>query len=173
MKGVLGENLIGPLSAIVAVLALSLSAPFALAGQVEMGRPAPKFTLESLKGPGLSLESFKGKVVLLNFWATWCVPCRKEMPDLEKAYKENKKEGFVVIGVNVLQTADKIRGYIREEKITFPIALDPDGKIMKLYKVGALPYSVLIDRKGNLKYKHVGMIDKKILNEWIAVTGEK
>lgn len=173
MSGVLGRFRAGLFFAIVAALTPGLSGAFTIAGPIGMGEPAPKFTLKSLKGLDLSLESFKGKVVLLNFWATWCVPCRIEMPHLEKAYRENKKDGFVVIGINVLQDADKIRGFVQKEKITFPIALDKDGKIMKLYNVGALPYSVLIDRMGNVKYKRVGIIDENDLNKWVAVTGEK
>jgi peroxiredoxin len=171
MKGALAKIRIGLLGA--SLLLISLSGSVALAGQVKIGEPAPKFTLKSLKGVDLSIEAFKGKVVLLNFWATWCVPCRKEMPYFEKAYRDNKKDGFIVIGVNVLQDADKIWGFIHKEKITFPIALDPDGKTMKLYKVGALPYSLLIDRQGNVKYKHVGLINEKMFDKWIAVIGEK
>jgi len=173
MMGAPGKAHISPLVAIVAIFSICLSFSFALAGQVEVGGPAPEFRLESLRGSSLSLESFKGKVALLNFWATWCAPCRIEMPDLEKAYRENRKYGFVVIGVNVLQSADKIRGFIHKQKITFPVALDGDGKIMKLYKAGALPYSVLIDRKGNIRRTHVGLLDDSVLDEWIAVAREK
>ncbi len=119
--------------------------------------PAPDFTLPTLSGQSLRLSDLRGKAVLLNFWATWCVPCRTEMPAIEELYQRYKDRGLEVIGVNldVLSTAG-VETFLKEVKVTFPIVLDPSWVASRAYRVVGLPTSYLIDRSGNVVVREVG-----------------
>ncbi len=118
--------------------------------------PAPNFTLKSLAGSNFKLSETRGKVVLLNFWASWCGPCRKEMPLLNNLHNKYKSLGFTVLGVNVEQKTSKARDFINSRPVDFPILLDSSNKVSKLYKVVAMPSTVLIDRDGKMRYLHQG-----------------
>ena len=109
---------------------------------------APAFTLTDLGGKKVSLKDFRGKLVLLNFWATWCAPCREEMPSMERLYLRFKDKEFVIVGVNVKDRRNDALSFLKELKITFPIALDPDGQVGLLYGAWGLPATYLIDPKG-------------------------
>lgn len=117
---------------------------------------APDFTLKSRSGKNIRLSDFRGEVVLLNFWASWCGPCRQEMPLLEAMYKRYKKLGFTVVGVNVEQDNQKAKGYLSDITVSFPILYDTASTASKLYKVSAMPTTVIIDRSGNMRYLHNG-----------------
>ncbi len=110
--------------------------------------PTPDFTLPNPSGKKTSLKDFRGKVVLLNFWASWCVPCRQEMPAMERLYQEFKGEDFVVVGVNVKEQNAKALEFTKELKITYPILLDEHGDAGLLYGAWGLPTTYLIGRKG-------------------------
>lgn len=110
--------------------------------------PTPDFTLSTPDGKKLSLKDFRGKVVFLNFWASWCVPCREEMPAMEKLYQEYKDKGFVVLAVNLKDNKHDAIKFVKELKLTYPIALDPDGNVGNLYGAWGLPTSYLIDADG-------------------------
>ncbi|WP_116809462.1 TlpA family protein disulfide reductase [Steroidobacter cummioxidans] len=117
---------------------------------------APTFTLPSRAGDNVSLEQLKGKVVMLNFWASWCGPCRTEMPLLEQMHKRYSSLGFTLVGVNVeANTADAER-WLKDTPVSFPVLFDRDSKVSKLYDVNAMPSTVFIDRKGNIRYLHRG-----------------
>ena len=121
------------------------------------GTPAPDFTLKSRDGSEVSLSQFKGKVVMINFWATWCGPCRQEMPLLEEIYKKYNKSGFVLLGVNVEPDSKMAEDWLKKQKpVTFPILYDTESKVTGLYKVNGMPSSVFIDKKGNLRTLHTG-----------------
>lgn len=124
-----------------------------------MGKQAPPFSLKNLDGRPLSLADYKGKVVLINFWATWCKPCRVEMPSLNKLFKKYGKQGLVVIGVSIDKTRDPVREFLEEIPLDFPIVLDSDTSVSKNYKVFAFPTTFLIDRGGILKEKFIGEMD--------------
>lgn len=117
---------------------------------------APTFTLPSRAGDNVSLEQLKGKVVMLNFWASWCGPCRTEMPLLEQMHKRYSSLGFTMVGVNVeANTADAER-WLKDTPVSFPVLFDRESKVSKLYDVNAMPSTVFIDRKGNIRYLHRG-----------------
>lgn len=110
--------------------------------------PAPEFTLPNPAGKKVALKEFRGKLVLLNFWATWCAPCREEMPSMERLYGRFKGKGFVIVGVNVKDSRKDALSFLKELKITFPIVLDPDGQVGLLYGAWGLPVTYLIDPRG-------------------------
>jgi peroxiredoxin len=117
---------------------------------------APDFTLKSRSGKNLRLSDYRGNVVLLNFWASWCGPCRQEMPLLEAMYKKYKKLGFVILGVNVEQDSSKANAYLSDVSVSFPVLYDNNNTASKLYNVSAMPTTVIIDRNGNMRYLHKG-----------------
>ncbi|MBC8209732.1 MAG: TlpA family protein disulfide reductase [Gammaproteobacteria bacterium] len=122
----------------------------------EMNAPAPDFTLKSLSGKNLRLSELAGQVVLLNFWASWCAPCREEMPLLNDLHNKYAALGFTVLGVNVEEQTDKAVSYIADRPVDFPILLDNSNSVSSQYKVIAMPTTVLIDRNGTMRYLHQG-----------------
>ncbi len=120
--------------------------------------PAADFTLTSVDGRSLRLSDLRGQIVLLNFWATWCPPCRAELPDLEAIYRQDGvPHGLTVVGVDVEESAGLTQAFAKQYGVTFPLLPDPDGKVSDhLYAVRALPTSFLIDRAGNVRYTWVG-----------------
>jgi peroxiredoxin len=117
---------------------------------------APDFTLRSMDGPNLRLQQQRGRVVLVNFWATWCGPCREEMPQLNKLYDKYRSSGFVLLGVNVDDDANKGMEVAHKLGVKFPVLLDTDKKVSKLYDLATMPSTVLIDREGRIRYVHRG-----------------
>ena len=118
--------------------------------------PAPAFTLAGLTGQQSGLNQYKGQVVMVNFWATWCGPCQQEMPLLDQMYKKFKPAGFTLIGVNVDKEAPAVRELMARKPVSFPVLLDPANQVSKAYHVNEMPSSVLIDRKGEIRYIHRG-----------------
>jgi len=118
--------------------------------------PAPDFTLKSHSGENIRLSDFRGQVVLLNFWASWCGPCRQEMPILDAIHSKYSPLGFSVIGVNVDQKQEKAIEYLRDTQVSFPVLYDPDSRVSKLYSVSAMPSTAIIDRDGNVRFVHPG-----------------
>jgi peroxiredoxin len=108
----------------------------------------PDFTLPNLEGKKVSLQDFRGKVIFLNFWATWCVPCREEMPAMEKLYREFKDKNFVVLAVNVKDRKPDAVSFVKELKLSYPIVIDPDAQVGLLYGAWGLPTTYLIGPKG-------------------------
>ncbi len=140
-----------PFAAIVAALAVSLPA---LAGST--GGPAPAFTLAARGGQDVSLSQYRGQVVMINFWASWCGPCRQEMPLLESIYKKYGKMGFTMLGVNVEPDSNAANEWLKATPVSFPILYDRDSKVSKLYEVSGMPSTVIIDRSGKLRMLHRG-----------------
>jgi peroxiredoxin len=110
--------------------------------------PTPDFSLSTPDGKKISLKDFRGKVVLLNFWASWCVPCREEMPAMEKLYQEYKQKNFVVLAVAVKDRKQDAVDFVKELKLTYPIALDPNAQVGNVYGAWGLPATYLIGPKG-------------------------
>ena len=117
---------------------------------------APDFSLVTVYGQNLNLTGYRGKVVLLNFWATWCGPCQQEMPLLDQMYKKYKPAGFTLIGVNVDKEAPAVKELLARKPVSFPVLLDPANQVSKAYHVDEMPSSVIIDRKGEIRYIHRG-----------------
>ncbi len=139
------------LSAII--LAGCLSGAYAAVPQ-----PAPDFTLKSLSGENLKLSELRGQVVLVNFWASWCGPCRQEMPELDELYQRYRKLGFTILGVNVEQNTAAAQALLKEHPVHFPVLFDPQSIVSKLYNLDAMPSTVLVDRGGNVRYLHQGYV---------------
>jgi peroxiredoxin len=118
--------------------------------------PAPEFTLTALSGQQGGLSQYKGQVVMVNFWATWCGPCQQEMPLLDQMYKKYKPAGFTLIGVNVDKEAPAVKELLARKPVSFPVLLDPANAVSKAYHVDEMPSSVIIDRKGEIRYVHRG-----------------
>jgi peroxiredoxin len=141
---------------IVAALVLALPAMAVLpAGVAAPNGPAPPFSLPSKGGSEVSLAQYKGQVVMINFWASWCGPCRQEMPLLEDIYKKYNKLGFTLIGVNVEPDSKAADDWLKQTPVTFPVLYDKDSKVSQLFNVSGMPTTVIIDRKGNVRYRHV------------------
>lgn len=118
---------------------------------------APDFTLKSNSGENLRLQEQRGNVVMLNFWATWCAPCRKEMPVLEEIHQRYGAAGFVLWGVNVEEDSEAAEAMAKDLGVTFPIVFDPESQASQAYGIDAMPTTILIDRDGNIRYKHRGL----------------
>lgn len=141
---------------VVKAAALSL----ALLGQayaVGVGSPAPDFSLPSLDGAAkVNLAAYKGKVVYLDFWASWCGPCRVSFPILDQLHKELKASGFEVVGVNVDEKTQDATGFLKESPVGFTLAADPKASLPEIYGVEGMPTSYLIDRQGKVRLVHKG-----------------
>jgi peroxiredoxin len=135
-----------------ALIIVAASAAFA----GDAGGPAPAFTLAALDGSQAALAQYKGQVVMVNFWATWCGPCQQEMPLLDQMYKKYKPAGFTLIGVNVDKEAPPVKELLARKPVSFPVMLDPANQVSKAYHVDEMPSSVIIDRKGRIRYVHRG-----------------
>lgn len=135
----------------------------ALAGFATVALPAvtastiaPDFTLRTMGGPNLRLHEQRGRVVLLNFWATWCGPCREEMPHLNRLYEKYRSSGFVTLGVNIDDEPAKAAELAAKLGVKFPVLLDTDKKVSKVYDMGGMPATVVIDRDGRVRFLHKG-----------------
>src|SRR5579875_296537 len=128
-------------------------------GPVSMGEVAPAFTLPQLPSGKLSLAKYRGQVVVLNFWATWCPPCVMETPSLEQFASEMKSQGVTVIGVSVDQNAQQLEEFIQRYRLTYPIARDPDASLAHEYGTFKFPETYIIDRDGRVAEKIIGATD--------------
>ncbi|TDF34778.1 TlpA family protein disulfide reductase [Alteromonadaceae bacterium M269] len=117
---------------------------------------APDFTLKSKSGSNMRLSEQKGNIVLVNFWASWCGPCRAELPEFEKMQQDYEDLGFTVMAVNVDDDSRKADVLLRDIKVSFPVLFDPEGDVSKLYDVSAMPTTVVIDRDGKQRLLHKG-----------------
>jgi len=120
--------------------------------------PAPDFTLEDMDAKKFSLQGYRGKVVLLNFWATWCPPCRREMPSMERLHQKFKDKDFAVLALNQMEDGDRVFTFTGDLGIdlTFPIVYDRDSSVSRAYGVMGLPTTYLIDKKGNVRFRAIG-----------------
>jgi thiol-disulfide isomerase/thioredoxin len=117
--------------------------------------PAPTFSLPARGGSTINLSQYKGQVVMINFWASWCVPCRQEMPLLDSIYKKYKPLGFTLLSVNVEPEQKDAENFLKQTPVTFPVVFDAKSQVSSLYNVQGMPTTVFIDRKGNVRLMHV------------------
>jgi len=143
-------------AAALAVLCLAPTARAAANAPLSTGAAAPSFQLDSLDGKSVNLADYKGQVVLLNFWASWCGPCRKEMPILDQLHKQYHNKGFTLVGVNVEPDSKDALGMLKSVPVSFPILFDRSSVASKLYQVEGMPNTVIIDRAGRVRYIHRG-----------------
>ena len=151
------------LTVLVIILSLTLnnsSLEFSNQVAIEGDIPAPDFTFPGLDGKKVSLSDYKGKVVLVNIWATWCPPCVKEMPSMEKLYRKFKGENFEILAVSIDETGLKaVAPFMEKTRLTFPALIDSKGTIKPVYRITGIPESFIIDKQGVLIKKIVGPLD--------------
>ncbi|MFZ3092052.1 MAG: TlpA disulfide reductase family protein [Nitrospirota bacterium] len=128
----------------------------------EIGRPAPDFTLKDTSGKNASLKDYKGRVVMINFWATWCPPCRQEMPSMEELFKEYNKKGFEILAISSDSQGEKIvKPFMEFYELNFRALMDPEGNVHSIYGVTAIPTTYIVDKQGNVTHKIMGPMDWK------------
>ena len=138
----------------IAAVAL-LVASVAYAG-VGKGQRAPEFSLPSLQGPTMALSSLRGKVVLIDFWAQWCEPCKKELPQLDRLAKEYAAKGVVIVAVNIDKQKDNAARMVKQLGVSLPVLLDPAGSVAGTYDLPKMPTSFVVDKKGIVRYVNEG-----------------
>jgi peroxiredoxin len=136
----------------------------------DSARQKADFTLSDLQGKSWHLRDLDGKVVLVNFWATWCPPCRKEMPDLEALYERYKDQGFIILAISDEESA-KVIPFIAERKITYPVLLDPGRKVNELFVVEGIPKSFVFNREGRLVAQSIDMRTRSQFQSMLAQAG--
>lgn len=142
-------------------------------GQIgmEKGNTAPDFELQQIGGGTVKLSDLRGKKVILNLWATWCPPCRAEMPDMQRYYEENKEKDVVILGVNLTDTESSpevVADFVKLYGITFPILLDPDKEVANVYKAISIPTSYIIDSNGVVQNKYIGPMSEEIMENMLS-----
>lgn len=136
-----------------------------------VGAPAPDFTLQSLDGQAVALSDYRGQVVLLNFWATWCEPCKLEMPAFDEVQQSVGPQGLQVLAVNFDEPAAEVQAFQDELGLTFPLLLDPGAVVQRLYRVVGYPTSYWIDREGRVAAMHVGVMSERQLADYLTDMG--
>jgi thiol-disulfide isomerase/thioredoxin len=140
----------------IAVLAvLAALQPLAVAADI-VNKPAPDFALRSLKGPSVRLSEHLGEVVVINFWATWCGPCRQEMPLLDELYGKYQLAGLILLSVNIDDSAEPAIEMAQTLKVSYPVLFDTRKEVSRAYEVSAMPVTVLVDRAGVVRYVSEG-----------------
>lgn len=141
-------------------------------GGVVAGEPAPSaldLPLQTLAGAQANLRDYTGQVIVVNFWATWCAPCRAEMPELEAFYQAHQNGGLALLAVNAGEPANRAQAYIDEGGYSFPVMLDPDGLVADYFGgVRGMPTTFVLDQQGEIIYQHVGPLDRTILEEKVT-----
>ncbi|MEL6152356.1 MAG: redoxin domain-containing protein, partial [Chloroflexota bacterium] len=135
---------------------------------LNVGELAPNFETFTADGEPIALEDLRGQTVLLNFWATWCGPCRIEMPEFQDAYEANREDGFVILAVNNRENAEQVQDFAGELGLTFPLAMDLQGDIQDQYAVFNYPSTFLINEDGTIKSKHFGALSVAQIEDLIA-----
>lgn len=133
-----------------------LLATTAVASSGMTGKPAPDFALKNAQGQNVRLSDLRGDVVMINFWATWCGPCREEMPLLDEMHARYSRVGFSLLGVNIDDEQRRAEDMIKALGVTFPVVFDPAKQVSEQYDVSAMPVTLLLDREGVVRYVHKG-----------------
>ena len=133
-----------------------------------VGRQAPDFRLESLDGHQIALADYAGQVILINFWATWCPPCKEEIPTIERAYQAHRDEGFMVLGINEGEALDIVRAFASELGVTYPVLIDKRGNVAAQYRRRGLPLTVIVDRDGVVQIRHEGYLTAGQLDKYLS-----
>jgi peroxiredoxin len=140
---------------------------------IKEGQLAPDFELKDLSGQKIRLSDYRGQVVLINFWATWCFYCRTEFPAIQAAYERNQEQALVVLAVNVQDRRESVQEYARELGLTFPVLLDPLGRASGSYRARGLPTSYFVDQEGVIVLKQVGPVNEAMIEEVLQQAGAK
>ncbi len=130
---------------------------------IRVGNLAPDFTLKTLDGQTVKLSDYRGKPVLVNFWATWCPPCRQEMPDLEKAYQKYKDQGMVFLGIDMQEDQGTVKNFVQQNGYHWTFAIDADSRVADTYQASAIPTSYFVDKNGIIRDTQIGAITPSLL----------
>lgn len=136
---------------------------FSEQAKAQQGGTAVNFALDTLAGGSVALADYKGEVVVMNFWATWCPPCRAEMPGLNRFYEAHEDEGLIVLAINAQESAETVRPFIDTNGFTFPILLDLEGQVAQQYSTRSFPTTFIIDRTGTIQHVQTGEISEEEL----------
>lgn len=165
----LGLGLIG-----IAILSLALppsegqAADLSSVVPAKVDFPAPALSLENLEGKTESLADYHGNVVLVNNWATWCPPCKAEMPTLSAYYNQHSSQGFAIVAIEAGEPAEEVSQFAQSYGLKFPVWLDPNGASLRAFGNGTLPNSYVIDRTGTVRYAWTGEISKAMLEKYVT-----
>lgn len=140
-------------------------------GGALQGDQAPEFSLEDTLGTRHNLADYRGQVVLLNFWATWCAPCKLEMPAIQERYDDHQGQGFQVLAVDFDESSSTVKAFADELNLTFPLLLDPGGEVQKQYRIRGYPTSVFLDRDGVVRNVYVGIMTERQLDQALSELG--
>ncbi|WP_301170745.1 thiol-disulfide oxidoreductase ResA [Brevibacillus nitrificans] len=135
---------------------------------VKVGKAAPNFSLQQLNGPDMALSDLKGKGVVLNFWGTWCEPCKKELPALQQQYDQFKDKGLVVVGVNIGESTVAVEPFVKQFGVNFPILLDSQSQITKLYRIGPIPTTFFISPDGDVEEIFIGQLNEALIAQKVS-----
>jgi len=141
-----------------------------LVASPSIGLPAPDFTLTSLEGKKVRLSDLQGKIVLINFWATWCAPCRLEMPLIEER-AERYSSQLAVLGVNFDEPQDQVQSFVDELGLRFDVLLDPGAQVQDLYQVRGYPTSLFVDEAGIVRFIHIGFLSEEQMDRYLRDLG--
>ncbi|MFW5996115.1 MAG: TlpA family protein disulfide reductase [Halanaerobiaceae bacterium] len=133
----------------------------------ETGEQAPNFTLENLEGEEVSLDDYRGEKIFLNFWATWCPPCKSEMPDIQKLHEDN--ENITILTINLQENKNQAETYLQQNDLSFPVLLDTEGEAGNKYLVRSIPTTYIIDKEGIIKDQHIGAMNYETMTEIMEV----
>jgi peroxiredoxin len=140
---------------------------------IMLNKAAPQLVLTDLQGNPVSIGDFRGKLILVNNWATWCAPCQNELPELEAYYTSHADQGFVVVAIESGEPANTVASFVRQNKLTFPVWLDLKGFALEAFNNWDLPSSYVIDQQGNLRMSWTGPINRSTLENYITPLMEK
>ncbi len=135
---------------------------------LEQGNEAPNFTLSAFEGEALTLADYRGKKVLINMWASWCPPCKAEMPDMQQFYQKHQADGIEVLSINLTEAENNkedVSAFISDYEITFPVALDEKSQVADQYQVTTIPTTYIVDSAGNIERKIVGPMTYEMMEE--------
>jgi peroxiredoxin len=158
------------IGAIIVVIAIVGTFALSTVGNLSAARPngAVDFVLNDFSGKSIRLSDYRGKPVLVNLWASWCPPCRAEMPDLINYYHSHQAEGLVLLAVNSEDNSNSAQQFIREKQMPFPVLYDPNGTVERIFRTDGLPSTFLIDRTGALRFSWTGQISPSILEQRVT-----
>jgi len=135
---------------------------------LDVGQLAPDFEMQYPDGRKVKLSDFKGKPVIVNFWATWCAPCEAELPEFVQTYDKYKDQGLVILGVNAQESGEDANKFVEKYSLSFPVTLDSRGEVMGLYAVRGLPTTLFIDPEGRVAVRWAGILTKPMIEEYLG-----
>lgn len=137
-----------------------------------VGSQAPDFELTSLEDESIRLHELRGKIVVINFWATWCEPCKVEMPFFEELYSDSQKQ-LEILAINFDEPQQKVQEFADEYNLSFPVLLDPGARVQEIYRVRGYPTTYILDENGIIRYHHIGLITEEQIYQYLSELGAK